>query len=43
MVDSPYYIESRYPGFVVSFTREQAEKAEEITSSIGNFVKSKMG
>ncbi len=39
---TPFYIETRYPGFVIDITKANAEKALEATEQIASFIKSKL-
>lgn len=36
---NPYYIEARYPEFIISVDKSQAEKALKIAEQIAHFVK----
>ena len=39
---NPYYIEARYPEFVISVDKSQADEALKTVEQIANFVKSKL-
>ena len=39
---NPFYIGTRYPDFIISINKSNAEKALQVTEQLASFVKSKL-